>query len=224
MAKHAEQAPDDAKTPRRGNGEGSVFFWPGRGWYAAVTGADGRRVMRKAPKQTQRGAEALLRELLAQRAAGALTQGTVTLSDFKEEWLLTCKRRSCKPGTLDTYRKKLETYAEPTLGKVRLHKLTAGQVEKLYDRLADAGLAPASIRLVHNCLHNLLKLAKRRKLVGHVVTELVDPPKAVKYEPRPLTVDEARLLLSSLAEHRYGPFWTVLLGLGTRFGEAAGLR
>src|SRR5688572_29868702 len=92
------------KEPRRGNGDGSVFLWKGRGWYAAITGADGRRVMRKAPKQTERGAETLLGQLLAQKAAGELTKGTTTLSDFKEDWLLTCKRRGCKPGTLDTYR------------------------------------------------------------------------------------------------------------------------
>jgi hypothetical protein len=63
MKKTAEQP--DEKAPRRLNGEGSVFFWPGRGWYAAVIGGDGRRVMRKAPRQTERGAEALLRKLLA---------------------------------------------------------------------------------------------------------------------------------------------------------------
>ena len=48
----------EAKRSRKGkrpNSEGSVFFWQGRGWYAAVTGADGRRVMRKAPRQTERG-------------------------------------------------------------------------------------------------------------------------------------------------------------------------
>jgi hypothetical protein len=193
MATAADQS--EKQVPRRPNGEGSVFFWPGRGWYAAVTGEDGRRVMRKAPKQSERGAEALLRELLAQRRAGELTRGKTTLAEFKEEWLQTCKRRNCRAGTLDTYRRKVETYIEPTLGKRRLDKLTAGQVEKLYDQLADDGLSVASIRLVHTCLHNLLKLAKRRELVGHVVTELVDPPKAVKYEARPLTIDEAKHLL-----------------------------
>ena len=180
-----------------------MFFWPGRGWYAAVTGEDGKRVMRKAPKQTERGAEALLRELLAQRRAGELTRGKTTLAEFTEEWLAACKRRNCRAGTLDTYRRKVDTYVLPTLGKRRLDKLTAGQVEKLYDQLDDAGLSVASIRLVHTCLHNLLKLAKRRKLAGHVVTELVDPPKAVKYEARPLTIDEAKLLLRSLADHRH---------------------
>src|SRR3954471_4898135 len=102
--------PAAEKKTRRLNGEGSVFFWPGRGWYAAVTGEDGRRVMRKAPKQTERGAEALLRDLLAQRRDGALTRGKTTLAEFTEEWLAACKRRNCRAGTLDTYRRKMDTY------------------------------------------------------------------------------------------------------------------
>ncbi|HZO31105.1 MAG TPA: site-specific integrase [Chloroflexota bacterium] len=222
MAIRAEHP--DEKKPKRQNGEGSVFFWPGRGWYAAVTGGDGRRIMRKAPKQTERGAEMLLRELLAQRRAGELTRGRTTLAEFKDEWLRSCKRRNCRPGTLDTYDKKLSTYVLPTLGKTRLDKLTAGAIEKLYDQLGETGLSAKTLQLVHVCLGNLLKLAKRRRLVGHVVTELVDPPRPGKYEARPLTVAEAKLLLRSLADHRYGPFWTVMLGLGCRFGEAAGLR
>jgi len=219
------QAPDaTVKQPRRANGEGSTFFWPGRGWYAAVTGPDGRRVMRKAPKQTERGAETLLRQLLKQRDEGALTRRSTTLSQFKEEWLTACKRRQCKPGTLDNYRKKIESYVEPSLGRTRLDKITAGQVDRLYDELADSGLSAGTIRGVHVSLNNLLTVAKRRKLVGQVVTELVEPPKVKKYEARVLTIDEAKRLLIGIREHRYGPIWTVMLGLGCRHGEVLGLR
>jgi integrase len=164
MAQVTEQATE--KKPKRANAEGSVFFWRGRGWYAAVTGPDGRRVMRKAPKQTERGAETLLRQLLAERDRGELTRGATTLSDFLEEWLLACTRRGCRPGTVENYRKNIVLYIEPVLGRVRLQKLTPGQIEKVYDKWAEQGLAPSTLRVVHHCLHNLLKLAKRRKLVG----------------------------------------------------------
>src|ERR1051325_9148271 len=99
----------DGKKAKRHNGEGSVFFWPGRGWYAAITGADGRRIMRKAPRQTERGAEALLGQLLAQRKAGELTRVSTTLAEFLEEWLLACKRRGLKPRSLDAYRDSIAT-------------------------------------------------------------------------------------------------------------------
>jgi integrase len=221
MARTAEQ-PDERK-PKRQNGEGSVFFWPGRGWYAAITGADGRRIMRKAPKQSERGAERLLRDLLAQRDRGELTRGGTTLADFKEEWLRACRLRNCRPRTLDTYREKLETHVMPTLGKKRLDRLTATDIEKLYHDKLDAGLSPASVGMIHQYLHNLLKLAKRRRLIGQVVTEMVDPPKVEKYEARTLSIDELRLLYQAVAVHRYGPLWVFIGETGARFGEAAGL-
>ncbi|MGE3913094.1 MAG: tyrosine-type recombinase/integrase [Chloroflexota bacterium] len=219
MASDAED-----KSPRRANGEGSVFFWPGRGWYAAITGSDGRRVQRKAPKQTERGAESLLRQLLAQRDSGELTRGATTFSEFKEEWLRACRLRNCRPRTLDAYREKVEKHLEPALGKKRLSKITAGDVERLYHSMVDAGLAASSIKLTHVCLHNLLKLAKRRKLVGQVVTEMVDPPKVEKYEARTLTIPELRQLHDAVVDHRFGGLWTVIAETGARFGEAAGLR
>jgi len=201
-----------------------VFFWRGRGWYAAVTGSDGRRVMRKAPKQTERGAETFLRSLLAQRDRGELTRGVTTLGEFKEEWLRACRLRNCRSRTLDTYREKIETHVEPTLGKKRLDKLTAADVDKLYHDKLDTGLSPATIGLVHACLHQLLKLAKRRKLVGSVVTDDVDPPKVEKYEARTLSIAELRTLYRAVTEHRHGPLWVFIAETGARFGEAAGVR
>ena len=118
-----------------------MFFWPGRGWYAAVTSADGRRVMRKAQRQTERGAETLLRQLLAQRDRGELTRGAVTLAEFKEEWLRPAAPE-LPPRTLDTYREKVETHVEPTLGKKRLDKITAADVEKLYHASSTPGWRP----------------------------------------------------------------------------------
>jgi integrase len=138
--------------------------------------------------------------------------------------LRACKRRNCRPSTLDSYRDKLERYVEPTLGRKRLDKITPSDVEKLYDKHAEAGLSPSSISAIHVRLHNLLKLAKRRKLVGQIVTELVDPPKVPKYEARTLTVTELNILFAAVTEHRCGAFWVFIAETGARFGEAAGVR
>ena len=222
MAQAIETA-DDEK-PKRQNGEGSVFFWPGRGWYAAITGVDGRRIMRKAPKQTDRGAETLLRTLIADRQSGDETRLSTTLEQFLEEWLKAAKRRGVKPRTLDSYREKLESYVLPELGKKRLDCITAPDLDRLYDGMSEGGLSPATIGAVHTRLGNLLKLAKRRRLVSTIVTEMVDPPKVPKYDARTLTLAEARQFLHDIVEHRHGALWTLILGTGCRFGEAAGLQ
>ncbi|MDP8924237.1 MAG: site-specific integrase [Chloroflexota bacterium] len=213
-----------SKKAKRANAEGSVFFWKGRGWYAAVTNADGRRVMRKAPKQTERGAEQHLRKLLAERDADALTRKSMTLAQFVDEWIRAAKRRNCRPRTLESYREKIERHVVPALGRTRLDRISAAAVDRLYDDLAEAGLSPTTVAEVHTRLSSLLKLAKKRRLVPTIVTELVDPPKARKYDARTLTVSEAKHLLRGVAPHRFGPLWTFILGTGCRFGEAVGVR
>ena len=206
------------KRSKRANAEGSVFLWQGRGWYAAVTGPDGRRIMRKAPKQTERGAEQHLRALLAQRDADALTLRSTTLEQFVDEWIRAAKRRNCRPRTLETYREKMALHVVPALGKTRLDRITAAAIDRLYDDLTESGLSPTTVAEVHTRLNSLLKLAKKRRLVPHVVTELVDPPKARKYEARTVTIAEAKHLLRGVAPHRLGTLWTFILGTGCRFG------
>ena len=218
VAQEAEQGES-----KRANGEGGVLFWEGRGWYAAITAPDGRRVMRKAKKQTRAGAEQLLRQLLRQRDEGALTTGSVTLAHFKPQWLAAVKARNVRPRTLEAYEEKLDVHVLPTPGRVRLDKLTAAQVERLYGLLLEAGKSPATVGMVHQVLHGMLKAAKRRRVVGHVVTEDVDPPRVPKYQARALALDEARTLLAAIRDHRHGPLWTFILATGVRFGEAAGL-
>ena len=213
------------KRAKRTNAEDSVFYRTQRsGWYVSVSAPDGSRVVRRSPKQTERGAEQFLRQILSKRDTGELTRGATTLSHFKEEWLRVCKRRGLRQTSLDSYRQKMELYVEPTLGRKRLDRITTGDIEVLYDRCAEAGLSAASIAAIHVRLHNMLELARRRKLVGQVVTELVDPPRVEKDEARTLSLDELRSLHAAVAGHRYGPFRIVMAETGARFGQVAGLR
>src|SRR4051812_40927075 len=101
--------------------------------------------MRKAPKQTERGAEALLRKLMKERDEGTLTRRSMTLEQFVEEWLLDAKRRNVKQSTIDSYREKIETHVLPMLGKKRLDKIAATDIDRLYDVKAKAGLSPTTI-------------------------------------------------------------------------------
>jgi integrase len=50
------------------------------------------------------------------------------------------------------------------------------------------------------------------------------PPKQVKYEPHPLTVEQSKKLLLSVAGHRYEAMFYLALMMGLRRGEVLGLR
>jgi integrase len=60
--------------------------------------------------------------------------------------------------------------------------------------------------------------------VSRNVAALVDPPRVTRPEIRPLTPDQARMLLAAARDHRHGALVTVALALGLRQGEALGLR
>jgi integrase len=56
------------------------------------------------------------------------------------------------------------------------------------------------------------------------VAELVDPPRAISREIQPLTPEQARCLLDSVAGQPLEGFVAVALGCGLRLGEALGLK
>lgn len=207
----------------RANGEGSVFRSAVRGWCASITDLEGRRVTRKAPEQSKRGAERLLRRLLAGREAGALARRSMTLASYAPQWLEAARLRGCRPRTLEAYADRLRVHVLPALGRVPLDKLRPGQVQALYAAKLDGGLSPATVGHIHLTLGGLLKHAKKRGLVGRNILESVDPPKVPRYQARALSIEEALRLLAAVKAHPHGALWTFLLGTGCRFGEAAGL-
>jgi integrase len=152
----------------RANGEGSIYHSASRGWCASITGLDGKRVVRKAPEQSRAGAKALLRRLLREREEGAVARHSMTLERHLPEFLEAARLRGCRPRSLEAFEDRLRNHVLPTLGKVRLDKLTPGQVEQLYATKLDSGLSPATINCVHQVLGALLKRpAARHRRAQH---------------------------------------------------------
>ncbi len=211
------------KKPRAANGSGSVYQLNGA-WTVSFYDSDGRRKFRKSPVQTERGAHSYLAELKQARNAGESAGRSPRLVDFVETFI-DAKRINCRPRTLEAYRERLTVHVVPRLCQLRLDKITAAHVTRLYADLSAEGLGSTTIAHVHDTLRNLLRVAKRRRLVAHVVTEMVDSPRRAEFEPRTLSIDEAKLLLTSpdTLSHRHGNLFIFLLGTGCRFGEAAGL-
>lgn len=210
------------------DGEGSVYPVTVRKkdgtvrafWRAAVS-VDGKQRQRNAASEKE--ARKLLRQMLAQRDEGTIAMGKITLAQFAPQYLEAVRLKGVRPRTLETYQEKLDKHILPALGHLRLTKLTAAQVVKLYGEKREAGLSSGTVGMIHQVLNQLLRTAKRRGLVGRIVTQDVDAPKRPKYQARPLTATEARALLIAIKDHRHGPLWTLMLATGVRFGEAAGL-
>ena len=61
------------------------------------------------------------------------------------------------PATLSNYRRYVTKELVPVIGSVRLSKLTAGHLDRLYSALRRRGLAPATIRQIHAIMRAVLR-------------------------------------------------------------------
>jgi integrase len=112
----------------------------------------------------------------------------------------------------------------PGLGSHRLDRLEAEQIEKLYKRLHEAGLRPATVHQVHRTLRASLNEALRR---GRIVTNpalIAKAPKLEEEEIEPLTVADAQRILAAATKRRNGLRFALGIVLGFRQGEALGFR
>ena len=124
------------------------------------------------------------------------------------------------------YRQIVAAVVRPELGNVRLSKLTAGHLDKLYAKLTEKGNKATTIRRVHALIGAALHQAERWDLVDRNVALRASPPavRAAQVEaPSPKQV-QALLVAAEKAE----PSLAVLLLLaaltGARRGELAALR
>ena len=99
---------------------------------------------------------------------------------------------------LRTYQRSEDTtrlHIVPTVGKVKLDKLTAMQLDELYRKKLEAGLSPRSVQILYATAYKALKQAVRWRLVRSNVAEHATPPKSVERDMQPLTKDQTKKLL-----------------------------
>src|SRR3712207_8147227 len=69
------------------------------------------------------------------------------------------------------FRSTARLHIAPTLGKVRLEKLTAMHLDSLYRAKLKAGLSPRSVRIVHRSEEHTSELQSRQYLVCRLLLE-----------------------------------------------------
>jgi integrase len=117
---------------------------------------------------------------------------------------------------------------------VRLQKLHAVQLNKLYAHLLDegrmdgeGGLSARTVRYVHTILRRALKDGVRWGRLEHNPADLADPPKQDRAHGghmRTWDASQQRRWLEYVADDRLAAAWTLLITTGMRRGEILGLR
>jgi hypothetical protein len=128
---------------KRGNGEGSISRRSGGGWMAQwwVELPDGTRRRRSAYARTRVEAARRLSEALADRDRGLVYDDTTTVGEYLDRWIKDSVKDTVRQSTFERYAIIVRSHLIPALGKMKLRRLSAGNVRALYRAKLDSGLS-----------------------------------------------------------------------------------
>jgi integrase len=206
---------------RRAKGDGSVYTRKDGRVVGAWEDANGKTRYMTSTKMSK-----AVRKKLQDRDEGIFHDSeNLTVAEYIDRWLEATK----DTVGLRTYQRSESSamlHIVPTLGRVKLDKLTAMQLDTLYRKKLKVGLSPRSVQLVHATAHKMLKQAVRWKMVGENVAENATPPKTVHKEMQPLTREQAQVLLKTARKHQpsYYALYALAVTTGARLGELLALQ
>ncbi len=206
---------------------GSSWFYR----FDLPSGPDGRRRQKRVGGfATEREAKAALAQATVAAAHGKLRYAPArTVADLAGEWLAVVGPNR-KATTVANYRLLVNAYLLPRIGTVRLDRLTAPEIQRLYTLLRSGGgrgggpLSGTQVRNIHRVLHNLLSHAQRIGYLAVNPADQVVKPADDSIERPVYTPAQVRRFLEAADADRLRALWHLVITTGLRRGELAGLR
>ncbi len=211
---------------RRGQNEGSIYKRGDGRWVAVASLGykNGKRHRKSFYGETRREVQEKLTATLRSHQQGLPPPPErQTVGQFLEYWLAQSVKLSVRPLTYEGYRLHVRNHIVPALGRIRLTKLTAQDVQELLNDKLREGYAPRTVQYMHAVLRRALVQAFKWGLVVQNVATLVDRPQVRRPEVKPFDPEQARALLVAVKGDRLEALYSVALAVGLRRGEALGL-
>lgn len=207
---------------RRGHGEGSIRLRSDGRWESMPSLPNGSRksFYGKTRKEVQDKLRVAKRALEDGLDVGTKDQ---SVAKYLEHWLEEIAKPGIRPGTYRSYELHVRLHIIPSIGHIKLSKLTPQDVQNLLNAKARSGLSPRSVQLTRATLRRALSYAVKWSMVPRNVASLVDPPTVTKKPVEPLSASQVRVFLSHSKDDRLGPLFHVAIASGLRQGALFGL-
>ena len=207
---------------RRGNGDGCLQQRRDGRWCGIASHPDGGR--RFVYGRTRQEAAQKLKRLIDELRPGTPSlDGRALTGEFLQEWLDQHRSR-VRRRTWDRYESTVRLHALPTIGRVKLARLTADDIERLYRRKLDEGQSPSSVHKLHIVLRAALGYAERAGIISRSPAAMAKPPRFPRPEMQALSPKQARRFLELASESRHEALYVLAVTTGMRQGELLGLR
>ena len=213
-----------SRKPRRGHGEGSIYWRADRQRYCGQVEVAGRRrtIYGKTKAEVQ---QKMLKARLDGAQGRVAPSATMTVEQLLTDWLREAVEPKGRGRTYESYEYHSRCHLIPALGTVKLRDLTTAQLQRLYRQLLDRGLSLKTVRNAHGVLRAALRHAVEEwKLVPVNVAQPVRLPQYVPPEHETLSPAEVQQVWQQVAGTRWHAFLVLLVMTGLRQGEILGLK
>jgi integrase len=225
---------------KRANGEGSIRKradgrWEGR-YTAGYHPETGKRIIKNVLGKTQAECKAKLKKAIEE--SQSLDVGRAdeyTVATWLRSWYEIYAKPNIRISTANRYQLMVEQYTIPRIGSVKLTKLTAHDLQKLYKDLMEngridrksghgnPGLSSTTVRSLHLMLHSALERAVKERLILRNPTEDCIAPKIQKFEMQILQPKHIKEYLNAANARGLLPMFYLELVSGLRKGELTAL-
>ena len=227
---------------RRANGEGNIRKrkdgrWEGR-YTAGYDPETGKRIIKNVLGKTQAEVKEKLKKAIEENVG--IDYGrtkTYTVGTWLEVWMENYAKIKLRPSTFKTSQGFLENHIKPQIGGIPLADLTSLDLQRFYKHLLDGGrvdrieakkkpkgLAPKTVRNIHQMIGSAYNLAMEQKLVSKNPTQGCALPKVEHKEMRTLTTDQLSTFFQEARDSGVYELYYLDLATGLRRGELLGLK
>ena len=234
------------KANKRSNGDGSIRqrkdgTWEGR-YTVGINPGTGKPIRKSIYGKTKPEVAEKLRAITSSIDSGTYFEpDKITVREWFLEWFESYMSDK-KPLTVKQYKSMAETHIYPAIGAVKLSKLTAAQLTKLYNQLSIDGKTithkdrktgkvtitkePSSaktIKNIHAIISKALDDAVEQGMLKENVASRAKVPRVEPKEISPLTEEQQKAFFKAIQDHDYRRLYATILFTGLREGEAIGL-
>ena len=158
------------------------------------------------------------------RLRGDLYTNDMTVQAWFTYWFDNVVKKERRPKTIAGYRSVIFGWVIPTIGSVKLEKLTANHIRQVEQAMLAKGLASTYALNAHRIMSRSLEIALREGRVGRNVAKLMDAPRKSRNDQAAFEVDESIEVLDHVSRDPVmGARWATALFTGARRGEVIGL-
>ena len=232
----------DTMPKRRANGEGNIRKRKDGRWEGRYTvGHDpetGKAIIKNVLGKTQAEVKEKLKKAIEENVGIDYRRAkTYTVGSWLEVWMENYVKIKLRPSTFKTSQGFLKNHIKPQIGGIPLADLTSLDLQRFYKHLLDGGrvdrieakkkpkgLAPKTVRNIHQMIGSAYNLAIEQKLVTRNPTQGCALLKVEHKEMKTLTSDQLDAFFQEAKDSGVFALYYIDLTTGLRRGELLGLK